>query len=107
MYSDIWLNDSSVHKAPPIAITNEINLVKWLNESEEVIGIGLNFEYADDIHYEFLIDNWNKFIISVLKQEPTSNYIPSLKQYFQSPSSHIDFGIALWNTKIEFKKISF
>jgi len=60
-----------------------------------------------DEHSAADIDNWNKFIISVLKQEPISNYIPSLKQYFQSPSSHIDFGIALWNTKIEFKKISF
>ena len=42
MYSDIWLNDSSVHKAPPIAITDEINLVRWLNESNELIGISLS-----------------------------------------------------------------
>lgn len=105
MYSDIWLRDGSVHKAPPIAITKEICLVRWLNEGNELIGIGLNLEYAEDIHYEFLADDWDLFICSVLKQDPASDYIPSLKRYFQSPSSHMDSD--LWNNGIEFKKISY
>lgn len=107
MYSDAWIKDAMVRKASPILLTDEIRLSEWLNEKNEPIGISIDFEYADDIHYEFLIEDWNLFISKVLKVEPTSDYIPYLKAFFQKPKSHLDFGTALWNNKIEHKKIAF
>lgn len=107
MYSDIWIKTKDVHKSPPIALTEEISLCKWMSEKDGLIGIGIDFEYADDIHYEFLIDDWNLFVETVLGGDKKSDYIPLLKDYFAEPSSHLKFGLSLRNNNIKHTKVAF
>lgn len=107
MYSDNWIRTTDIHKAPPIALTEEINLCKWISEKDGIIGIGIDFEYADDIHYEFLIDDWNLFVGTVLNSDTNSDYIPLLIDYFAEPSSHLKFGLSLRDNNIKHTKIAF
>ena len=52
MYSDQWLQDKSLHKAAAVEINSTTNVPYWLNENEQLVGVCVNFELADDVHYE-------------------------------------------------------
>lgn len=107
MYSDNWIKIVKVYKTAATALTEETSLCKWMSEKDGLIGIGIDFEYADDIHYEFLIDDWNLFVGTVLGGDINSDYIPLLKDYFAEPSSHLKFGLSLRNNNIKHTKVAF
>lgn len=57
MYSDQWLQDKSLHKAAAVEINSTTNVPYWLNENEQLVGVCVNFELADDVHYELNTEN--------------------------------------------------
>lgn len=106
MYSDIWRNDNSLHKTPAIFIKKGINMNFWVNKNSYPEGVCVNFESADDVHYEFTIENWFKFIEGVLHTS-FDKHIISFTNFLNTNTSQIDFCNILDKNNIEYKKIAF
>lgn len=107
MYSDNWIKISHIHKTAPIRLTDEISICYWMKNDSEIIGVNMDFNFANDYHYEFLAEDWELFLQKVLSVAIDSDYIPSLKAYFQKPSAHLDFMTAIWEHKIAHQKIAY
>ena len=68
MLSDIWLK-SNYKKVTEIVVFDEplVRYDYWKNEENNNIGVTFSFEFDNDVHLEFEIDQWNKMCIDILK----------------------------------------
>lgn len=107
MYSDKWLQDKSLHKTTAVEISSTTNIAYWLNEKEQLVGVCVNFELSDDVHYELEANSWYRFLKEVLDVMPNSDYIPSLRQFITPTHPHVDFENALISKNIDYKKIAY
>lgn len=97
MYSDKWIQDKSLHKTAAVKINNTTNILYWLNEKDQLVGVCVNFELVDDVHYELKAENWIRFIKEVLGLDIKENIIIPFREFLNSPIPQTDFGIALYN----------
>lgn len=107
MYSDIWTNDKSLRKTVPIKITTESNVEYWINEKDELIGVAVNFEVADDVHIELTRDNWMLFLQKVLHLTDIRDIEEKLSDFLKGDAPYIAFEKSLEQEKIEYKKAAF
>ena len=107
MYSDKWMNDPSIHKSSALYLTDNISLRYWQTENNQILGVCVDFDYADDFHYEFLKENWDFFLQNILHIDPNTDYLPLLKTYFQKTAAHLDFMTAVDEHRIEHRKVAF
>lgn len=107
MYSDKWMSDISLHKLPAIEINSTTNMYYWLDENEQLVGVCINFELADDIHYELKAENWLRFLDEVLRVNSHDDIIAPLSDFLNASIPQVDLGTALDTKHIEYKKITF
>ena len=107
MYSDKWMSDTSLHKTAAVEINSATNIHYWVNEDEQLVGVCVHFELADDVHYELKADEWSRFLDEVLMAAPHSDYTVSLRKFLNASMPQVDFETALDAKNIEYKKISF
>lgn len=107
MYSDQWIKDPSIRKTASIKINATTNVRYWLDENEQLVGVSVNFELADDVHYELKVENWNRFLEEVLNIKPTDDFIVPFRNFLNTQAPQINFGIVLYDKQIEYKSIAF
>ena len=107
MYSDDWMNDATLRKSMPQDLTDESNIEYWLDQNNETVGVAINFEFADDVHYELTGENWRTFLKTVLNHNQPGNGLPKFRAFLKGKLPHIKFEEALKKNNIEFKKIAF
>lgn len=107
MYSDKWMLDKSLHKTTAVEINSTTNVRYWLNENDQLVGVCVNFELADDVHYELKADEWIRFLGEVLMVAPHSDYTVPFRKFLNTSFPQVDFGTALNAKNIEYKKIAF
>lgn len=105
MKSDVWLN-KGYKKGYEIEITPIINYNIWTNKKNEPIGVTINFEYANDVHYELDYVDWLLFLQESLHIQASSELDEALRSLF----SKMEYGSLekeLAKNGIEFSKIAF
>lgn len=105
--SDQWLQDKSLHKTAAVEINTTTNVQYWLNENEQLVGVCVNFELADDVHYELNTENWFRFLREVLFIAPNSNCVVPFRDFLNTAAPQVDFGLVLDAKRIEYKKVAF
>lgn len=107
MLSDEWLSKkyTSGNKAK---ISNKIYYRVWTDTKGKQVGISLDFEYADDVHYDLSVENWAIFLqVIALEQNATENdIIEGLREYFESRDC-FDFENDAKKAGAEYDKIAF
>lgn len=107
MYSDKWMFDTSLHKSAAVEINSTTNVYYWLNENEQLVGVCVNFELAEDVHYELKAEEWVRFLCEVLMVSPHSDYTVPFRNFLNTSIPQVYFGTALDAKHIEYKKIAF
>lgn len=107
MYSDKWIM-SNCTKQGSINITRDglITYVLWIDNENNYVGAGLNFEYADDFHYEFLINDWERLMNCLFGVSNYDSHDKLLRAYFKD-NDFFAFENALAENNIEYEKIAF
>lgn len=105
MYSDEWLS-MGYRKGDKINIADNkrINYVLWYDNNQKNIGVALNFEYADDSHYELHYDEFLKLIEAL---GGDSDYTITLSKFFKDERPLYEFSDLMEKNHIEFKEIHF
>lgn len=107
MYSDVWMRIKGYNMTSPISVNETVNIYKWLNKRNEPIGVCVNFELADDVHYELKIEEWNKFLNCVLMIDESDDFIKPFQKFLTIRLPQAAFADVLNKNNIEYKKISF
>ncbi len=107
MYSDVWIKDDSIQKSIPYDVTDEANIEYWHDRDHHIVGVKLNFEFADDVHYELTWDNWLIFLEKVLHHTERGDGLKKLAAFLKGKLPHIKFEHALQKHGIEYKKMAF
>ena len=108
MYSDEWIKDKSLRTTERKSINNTANIYFWLNDNDELVGVSINFELANDVHYELKANEWYRFLNQVLKVDNKENYLKYLRDFLESSSiPQVNLAIVLNQNAIEYKKVAF
>ena len=104
MYSDEWIKQGYV-SGPRRSIENgePINYRYWY-DNDKKIGAIIDFEYAEDAHYEFLWEDFNK-LISVWGGE--ENFLKNMQKFFKKGQPYYIFNEFLDEHGIRYKRIVF
>ncbi|NMM63028.1 hypothetical protein HBE96_10005 [Clostridium sp. P21] len=103
MKSDIWLN-KGYKKGYETEITQKISYHIWTNQNDEPIGVTIDFEYANDVHYELNYEDWILFLQKLLHITVPSAFDEVLRNSF-SKADYLSFEEELTKNEIEFSKI--
>ena len=76
MYSDEWLEQGYKKN-----VNSVVNYVIWMDKDSAAVGVSINFETANDFHYELLITEWNKFLKEVLNDDNPINTERIFKEF--------------------------
>lgn len=106
MLSDDWLRQG-FHHGERIEVTDIVDYVIWTNNENDFIGVSVNFEEADDYHYDIEIEEWMKFLVNVLN-DANLNETPKLFRNFLEENTEIfGFQAVLDSNQIKYDKIAF
>ena len=72
MYSDYWVK-SGYQYGESIKISTVADYKIWIDNRDCVVGVTVDFEEADDCHYDLPIDEWMKFLTKILKDSNFEN----------------------------------
>ena len=72
IYSDYWVKSGYQH-GESIKISTVADYKIWIDNRDCVVGITVDFEKADDCHYDLPIDEWMKFLTKILKDSNFEN----------------------------------
>jgi hypothetical protein len=106
MYSDEWLKQGFT-KGEKINVSSIVNYGIWLDNDGVPVGVTINFETADDFHYELLMQDWNKFLKEVLLDDNPINTERVFREFINSNNWPFGFEEMLDAKSIEYKKIAF
>lgn len=107
MYSDEWIAKGyQSTNREELEIDRFISFYYWKDSNDSIVGITINFDYADDFHVQLLYENWCKFVrISGydIKNDSTK-FI--LSDFFKNHEAY-ELESFLEEKEIEFKMIAF
>lgn len=106
MYSDDWLRLGFQH-GDRIKVTDIVDYEIWTDSRKNIIGFTVNFEEADDYHYDLPIEEWMKFITKVLKNSDIEKTRELFKNFLCENTEIFAFQDALEAHQIKFDKIAF
>ena len=107
MYSDEWIKDKAIIKSPANKVNDFTNISFWRNACGELVGVSVNFELAEDVHYEFKADAWRLLLKAVLHLTEFEDYLPALNELIGKDETSYHFGMALFSNNIEHNKMAF
>nr|WP_294486972.1 hypothetical protein [uncultured Anaerosporobacter sp.] len=106
MLSDEWLRQGFRH-GERIEVPDIVDYVRWTDNKNDIIGVSVNFEEADDCHYDIEIEEWMKFLENVLN-DTNLNEIPKLLRIFLEENPKVfAFQAVLDSNQIKYDKIAF
>lgn len=105
MLSDEWLKNGYSHGETIDIIDGLITYEIWTDNSKALIGVSINFEYADDVHYNLSYSDWIRFLEDYLNID-SENHNISLHNFF-SVSDCFNFEDSLQECNISYDKIAF
>lgn len=105
MYSDEWLR-LGYHKGNKNIIANDkhINYIFWYDDNEQEVGVTLNFEYADDSHYEL---QYNEFLKLIDTLGGGSDYAKILSEFLKGGRPLYEFSDLMDSKNIKYREIHF
>ena len=105
LYSDDWLKQG-YKSCERINIENgqPIDYRFWYDDNDKKIGATIDFEYAEDAHYEFLWEEFEK-LVSLWGGE--ENFLSSMQDFFQKEQPYYIFSDYLDKNGIVYKRIVF
>ena len=106
MLSDEW-RKQGFHHGERFKVTNIVDYVLWQDDRNDMIGITINFEEADDYHYELEMKEWRKFQESALKDSNLMELPKLLGNFLNENSEMFAFEKALDSHQIKYDKIAF
>ena len=106
MYSDDWLRLGFQH-GEQIKVTDIVDYEIWIDGRNNIIGVTVNFEEADDYHYDLPIEEWMKFITKVLTNSDIEKTPELFKKFLCENTEIFAFQDALEAHQIKFDKIAF
>ncbi|MGI6214828.1 MAG: hypothetical protein ACOYIT_02970 [Christensenellales bacterium] len=90
-----------------IWVSDIVHYYYWYDNENKPVGVSVNFEYADDFHYDISLKEWSKLAKLLHINEDFNNTEKVLKNFFKTHSRMFDFEEFLQNNEIEFSKIAF
>lgn len=105
MKSDHWLQLNYKH-GKSIWASDIVHYYYWYDDENKPVGISLNFEYADDFHYDIAMEEWGKAARLLSINEDLNNTEECLKTFFSGHSRMFDFEEFLQSNEIKFSKIA-
>lgn len=106
MYSDNWLKQG-YSTENRIKVSDTVDYRIWSDSTGIVVGVTIDFEAADDFHYELPIADWNRFLTEVLFVTDTTASTMAFRDYLANTEGLFAFEDALKLHDIAFKKIGF
>ena len=106
MYSDNWLKLGYKH-GDRIKVLAVADYEIWTGSGNRIVGITVNFEIADDYHYELLIEEWIKFHAAVLKSTNLDETKKLFENFLCENNEMFDFEDALKLHGIKYEKAAF
>jgi hypothetical protein len=106
MYSDKWLKLGYKH-GERIIVSSVADYEIWTDSENSIVGVTVNFEVADDYHYELLIIEWMKFLEKVLKTINLENTQKLFEKFLYENNNMFDFEATLKMHGIMYEKIAF
>ena len=106
MYSDEWIK-AQYTKSTPERINTFALISFWRNSTNKLIGATVDFELADDVHYEIKADAWQMLLEKVLHVEENGDYLAALKAVIGTQETSYYFCSALISNNIPYQKIAF
>lgn len=106
MYSDGWLN-LGYSSSDPIQVSDFVFYRIWHDQAGDEIGATVDFETANDFHYELPASEWQRFLRDVLRVAEPDDVTDALRGYFLLNEGLFDFEGDLRMHGIVFQKIAF
>lgn len=106
MYSDNWLKQG-YKSGNRIKVSDTVDYRVWSNNAGAAVGVTVDFEIADDFHYELLIADWHKFLKEVLSVTDITASTVAFRDFLANYEGLFAFEDELKLHGIEFKKIAF
>ncbi|QRN84864.1 hypothetical protein JR334_07740 [Clostridia bacterium] len=106
MYSDDWLKQGYI-TGDRVMVNGIVDYYIWLDTDGEMVGVAVNFEAADDFHYELLTEDWHSFLTKVLNVSDIAYSTEAFCDFLAHRDDLFAFEEALNCHSIKFKKISF
>lgn len=106
MYSDNWLKQGYTN-GNRIKVSDTVNYQVWSDNNGAAVGVTVNFETADDFHYDLLIADWNRILVEVLCSPKAIAPKDAFRDYLLNNKGLFDFEEALKTHDIKFEKIAF
>lgn len=106
MYSDNWLKQG-YSTGNKIKVSDTVDYRVWSDNSGAAVGVTVDFEIADDFHYELLIADWRSFLKEVLSVTDITASTGAFRDFLANNEGLFAFEDELKLHGIEFKKIAF
>ncbi len=109
MYTDEWIKKGIRYSSTRIPVSGPVYYGHFYNDNDEIIGVHVDFECADDFHYELLIDDWRKFCKMFLEPGDEKQMFQQFleKKDLNTVEGLFAFEKALQQENIPFKKMAF
>ena len=108
MYSDDW-HRKNYRFERQVEVLSPVYYRHVYNELGDLVGVIVDYEFADDYHYEILADNWNEFCRRCLdtgnEKEAFRMFLE--KQGLDTVEGQSAFEFAMKKTGVRFNKIAF
>ena len=106
MHSDYWMRQG-YHCGNRIKVTDIVNYQVWTDDNSNTVGVTVNYETADDFHYELRTADWNHFLTEVLFVSDTAVTAYVFRDYLLHHPGLFAFEEAMKSIGIAFKKVAF
>ncbi|MEM1486436.1 hypothetical protein V6615_16480 [Oscillospiraceae bacterium PP1C4] len=106
MHSDNWLNLGYKH-GERIIVSTVADYEIWTDSENSIVGVTVNFNEADDYHYDILVEEWKKFLSEVLKSTNLAETQKLFEKFLHENNKIFDFEDTLELHGIKYEKIAF
>lgn len=105
MYSDEWIKNENITRCKTVKLNSIANYYTWVDRNDGLIGISINFENADDTHYEMLARDWYSYQEKVLRIPRGEDYTAALAD--ATSKGWLDFVTQLQDHDILYRVIAY
>ena len=110
MYTDEWRKKGIKYRMEERIPVSGLVYYRHINgENDEILGVCVDFEDADDFHYELLANDWKRFCDTFLEHGDEKQMFKQFleKKDLNTVEGWFAFETALQQENIPFKKMAF
>lgn len=106
MYSDLWLQQG-YESGEGIIVSDEVDYNVWTDLDGKIIGVTVNYERANDFHYDMPIAEWIMFLEKVLGDVDMNSTQKLFESFLKRNPDLFAFEDSLKENDIKYNKIAF